>query len=227
MGRDRATFIQLTYMHLAGAVLAFIGLEALFMFTFHDLGARLIQTMFANGPIGMLVVLVAFVAVSYIAQMWARSETSRAVQYMGLGLYVLAEAVIILPLLWYVQFIMVQPQLIYQAAILTLALFAGLTLTVFMTGKDFSFLGPILSIGFLLALGVIIAGIIFGFTLGLFFCLAMVALLAGMILYDTSKIMLEYRPTQYVAAALALFASVATLFWYVLRILIILNNNRD
>jgi len=227
MSRDRATFIQLTYMHLAGAILAFIGLEALLLYTFREVGERLIMTLFANGPVGMLVVLVAFIAVSYIAQMWARSETSQAVQYLGLGLYVVAEAVIILPLLWIVIYGLQQPQLVYQAGILTLALFAGLTVAVFATGKDFSFLGPILSIGCMLALGVIIAGLIFNFTLGLFFCLAMVALLAGMILYDTGNILHHYNTNQYVAAALALFASVATLFWYILRILIILNSNRD
>ena len=40
----------------------------------------------------------------------------------------------------------------------------------------------------------------------------------GYILYYTSNILHQYRTDQYVAAALALFASVALLFWYVIQI---------
>ncbi len=57
---------------------------------------------------------------------------------------------------------------------MTGAVFGGLTLSVFVTRKDYSFLGPVLSLGFMLAFGVIIAGMIFHFSLGLFFCFAMV-----------------------------------------------------
>jgi len=227
MSNERAQFIQLTYMHLAGAILAFIGLEYVLLNVINP--EPILRLMYGNGMMGMLLLVVAFMAVSYIAQMWARSETSQAVQYLGLGLYVVAEAIIIMPILFVATTF---PQaggyaIVYQAGILTLAVFAGLTLTVFMTGKDFSFLAPILSIGFLLGLGVIIAGICFGFTLGLFFSFAMVALLAGSILYETSQLMLHYRTTQYVAAALGLFASIATMFWYILRILMILQGNRE
>ena len=44
-------------------------------------------------------------------------------------------------------------------------------------------------------------------------------LAAASILYNTSNILRIYNPNQHVAAALTLFASVALLFWYVLRIL--------
>jgi FtsH-binding integral membrane protein len=224
MDRERATFIQRTYMHLAGAILAFIGLEYVLLNVIDP--KPILTLMFGHGMIGMLVVLVAFMAVSYIAQMWARSEASPGMQYLGLGLYVVAQAIIILPLMFFAATIYGYG-IIYQAGILTLAVFGGLTMAVFMTGKDFSFLRPILSIGFLLAIGLIFAGIIFGFSLGLFFCFAVVALLAGSILYETSNLRLYYGPTQHVAAALALFAAVATMFYYILRILIELQNNRN
>jgi FtsH-binding integral membrane protein len=43
------------------------------------------------------------------------------------------------------------------------------------------------------------------------------------ILYQTSLVMNYFPPTAYVAAALMLFSTVATLFWYVLRLLMELN----
>jgi hypothetical protein len=87
-----------------------------------------------------------------------------------------------------------------------------------VTKKDYSFLGPILCVGSMIALGVIVAAIFLGFSLGLLFSFAMVALVSGYILYDTSNVMLHYRTDQHVGAALELFASVAMLFWYILRI---------
>ena len=43
--------------------------------------------------------------------------------------------------------------------------------------------------------------------------------LAGVaILYDTSKILRDFPEDRYVGAALQLFASVALMFWYVLRL---------
>ena len=72
--------------------------------------------------------------------------------------------------------------------------------------------------GFLCAIGLIVCGTFMGFQLGLWFSVAMVALAGGAILYDTSNVIHHYPPDRYVGAALQLFASVALLFWYVLRI---------
>jgi len=144
-------------------------------------------------------------------------------QYAGLALYTVAEAVIFLPLIFLANRYF--PQAIPTAGILTLAVFGGLTITVFLTRKDFSYLRPILTIGSLLAVGFIIAGIIFQFPLGLFFSLAMVALISGYILFYTSAVLHHYRTDQHVAASLALFASVATLFWYILQI--VMMSSRD
>jgi FtsH-binding integral membrane protein len=48
----------------------------------------------------------------------------------------------------------------------------------------------------------------------------MIAFAGGAILYDTSNVLYHYPEDRYVAASLELFASVALLFWYVLRLLI-------
>ena len=164
-----------------------------------------------------LFVLGAFIGVSWLADEWAHSDASPQTQYMGLGLYVLAEAVIFLPLLYAATYFS-SPDVIPAAGMITAMLFGGLTFTAFTTGKDFSFLCGILAIGGFIALGVILASILFGFSLGIVFSTVMVAFAAGAIMHGTSNIMRHYRPEQHVAASLALFASVALLFWYVLQI---------
>ena len=163
-------------------------------------------------------------AVSWIAERWAQSGASPQLQYMGLGLYVIAEAVIFLPLL-YIAAHFGSPDVIPSAGIVTGLLFGGLTLVAFTSGRDFSFLGGMLKIGGLVALGVIVASILFGWSLGLFFTGLMILFAGGAILYNTSAVMHHYRTDQHVAASLALFASVALLFWYVLQGLMALSSD--
>jgi FtsH-binding integral membrane protein len=159
--------------------------------------------------------------VSWVADNWARSSTSLGRQYAGLSLYVVAEAVIFLPMLYIAE--RMSPHVIPEAGLITLLLFGGLTGVVAVTKADFSFLRMGLSIGGFAALGVIVCSMIFGFNLGILFTAAMLVLASGYILYHTSNVLHVYRTDQYVAAALALFASVALLFWYVLRLLMEMN----
>lgn len=74
-------------------------------------------------------------------------------------------------------------------------------------------------IGGFLSLGLILAGALMGFNLGLWFSVAMVALASISILYQTSKLKDTYHTGQYVGASVQIFASVMLLFWYILRIL--------
>jgi FtsH-binding integral membrane protein len=215
---ERAAFIRKTYAHLAGALLVFAGLE--FFLISSGIGAAIAQTMLS---VSWLLVLAAFMGVSMLANWWANSSTSKPMQYLGLGLYIAAQSIIFLPLLYIAKY-SAGGGVILEAGIYTLALFAALTTIVFITRKDFSFLGPILMIGGFLALGFIAASLLFGFSLGSVFALIMVAFAAGAILYDTSNVLHHYRTDQHVAASLSLFASVALLFWYILRIL---SSSRD
>ncbi|MFP6855362.1 MAG: Bax inhibitor-1 family protein [Opitutales bacterium] len=211
---ERAAFIRRTYSHLALAILAFIGLE--YYLVHSPFAMKLAQSM--TSGFSWLLVLGAFMFVGYVADRMARSQTSEGMQYFGLGLYVIAEAIIFLPLLVIATHYS-DPSIIGTAGLMTLLLVAGLTATVFITKKDFSFLRGILSIGFFVALGFIVCSFIFGFSLGLVFSCVMVVLAAGSVLYTTSNILHHYHPSQHVAASLAIFASVALLFWYVLQIL--------
>lgn len=218
---ERASFIRRTYGHLAGAILAFTALEALLLQLPNV--EQIVNAMMMSSRYSWLIVVGAFVGVSWLANAWAQSSTSRGLQYAGLALYVAAEAFIFLPILYIAQHF--YPNAIPTAGILTLAIFGGLTAAVLVTRRNFSFLGPVLAIASLLSLGFIVAGAIFGFNhLGLWFCFAMVALACGYILYDTSNVLHQYRTDQHVAAALALFASVALLFYYIL--MIVMSSNR-
>ena len=219
---ERASFIRQTYLHLLGAVLAFVGLEAALLNS--PLGAQIYQTLFGgeNGQMGWLFVLGGFMFVSWIANRWATSATSVGMQYAGLGLYVVAEAVIFLPLL-YMASTAGPPDVIANAGILTAVIFCGLTAIVFATGADFSFLRTALSVAGFAAMGVIVCSMLFGFNLGILFTAAMIVFASSYILYDTSNVLHHYRIGQHVAASLALFASVALLFWYVVQLFM----NRD
>ncbi len=210
---ERADFIAKTYAHLAGAIAAFAALEVVLL---NLPGIENLVGLMVGSQVGWLVVLGAFIVVSWIADSWARSAVSPQQQYMGLGLYVLAEAVIFVPVLYIAN--RMDPAIIPTAGIATLLLFGALTLVVFVTRKDFSFLRTFLIFGGLAAFGLIVVAIFTGFTLGPAFTWAMIALACGYILYDTSNVLHHYRIGQHVAAALALFASVALLFWYILRL---------
>ncbi len=221
---ERAQFIRQTYLHLAGAVVAFMAIEA-FLLSLPGVG-EVTMSLLGN-RFGWLLVLGGFMGVSYIASSWANSATSVSTQYMGLALYVVAEAIIFVPLLYVAEnFAPENSHVIATAGVLTLVVFTGLTAVVLLTGADFSFLRTVLALGGFVALGVIICGMIFQFNLGLFFMGAMIALASGYILYDTSNVLHHYRIGQHVAAALALFASVALLFWYILQFVLSVTSRR-
>lgn len=210
---ERSGFIVKTYLNLAGAIAAFVGLEAILL----SLPATdaLVQSMIGT-RYGWLIVLGLFMFVSWVAQNWATSAVSQATQYAGLALYVFAESIIFVPLLWIAN--RVDPTVIPSAGLTTLGLFAFLTAVVFITRNDFSFLRSVLLFGGFAAMGLIVVSIVFQFALGAIFTYAMIAFACCYILYDTSNVLHHYRVGQHVAAALALFASVALLFWYILQL---------
>ncbi len=221
--QERVAFIRRTYLHLFGAIIAFVGLEVI-LFQL-SITKTLILAM-AGSSMSWLAVLGLFMLVGWLADTWANRAGSPGLQYLGLGLYVVAEAILFLPLLFIGAYYS-DPSVIPTAGLLTGIVFFGLTATVFVTGKDFSFLRGMLVVSFFAALGIIIAGAIFGFHLGLLFSSIMVVLAGGYVLYVTSNVLYHYRTDQHVAAALALFAAIALLFWYILRIVIALAGGRD
>ncbi len=216
---ERTTFIRRTYMHLAGAVFAFIAIE-LVIFNMVPEQTLVALTRWMLGGLQWLLVLGAFMVVSVVADRWARSSTSIGMQYAGLGLYVVCEAVIFVPLLLLAaQMGRAQGEnLIATAGVMTGVVFGGLTILVFVTRADFSWLGRYLGLAMFVALGFLVCSLLFDMQIGNWFSGLMVAIAAGYILFYTSNILHHYHLNQYVAASLALFASVALLFWYILQL---------
>jgi len=217
----RAIFLRNTYLHLAFAVLAFVGLASAFL-TVEPVRDFLFGFI-ARGQ--WWLVLGAFMLVGWLAERWAYSGASKATQYAGLSLYVVAESLIFVPLLYLAQLSTGSSEIIYQAGLLTIITFGSLTAVVMMTGADFGFMRTFLFVAGLVALGTMVAGMIFGFALGTWFIGAMMLLMSGYILFHTSEILHRYPTDAYVGASLALFASVATLFWYILQFLMSLQRD--
>ncbi len=220
---ERARFIQKTYTHLAGAVGAFIAVEYVLFQT--GIAAAFASVVLSN-RFAWLAVLGAFALLGWLSSSLAARADNVSLQYTGLGIYVVAEALIFAPLV-YIASQFSDPSVIPTAGILTLFLFGGLSAIVLTTGKDFSFLGGILKIGGFVVLGLIVCSAFLHFPLGgLIFSGAMIIFAAASILYSTSNVMNHYSSEQYVAAALELFAAVALLFWYILQFLMSMNSRR-
>jgi len=216
---ERASFIRRTYLHVAGAIAAFAMLE---LIIFKADVASVIASTLLGSQFSWFIVLGLFMGVSFVADKFAHSQTSEGAQYFGLGLFVVAEAIIFVPILFIADSFF--HGAIETAGYITALLVIGLTSTVFITKKDFSFMASFLKVGFIIGFGLIICSMIFGFSLGLVFSGAMCLLAAGSVLYTTSNILHKYNTSQHVAAALALFSSIALLFWYVLQIVMSLSN---
>lgn len=210
---DRAEFFKKTYLHVAGALLAFIVVETLLL---NLVSGEMIVGLLSLGRGAWFGFIGLFWLGSIISERMSVSA-SRQTQYLGLGLYIIIEALIFLPLI-YIALAYAGPQVISQAATVTLLMFSGLTAVVFTTKTDFSFLRTGIIIGGFIALGLILGGALFGFNLGPWFSVGMCVLASAAILYQTSRIKDHYTTDMYVGAALQLFSSVMLLFLYVLRI---------
>lgn len=211
---DRVAFYKKTYSHVAGGVLVFIIFEYLL----------LQSTAIVEFALSMLqgwrwlLMLGGFMLATNYAESTVMKTSNKNVQYMGYALYIFAEAFIFVPLIYIALSYTQSFDMLNQAAIVTLSLFTGISAIVFITKKDFSFLRAGLTVGFFIAIGLILAGVLFGFDLGLWFSVGMCVLAAGSILYQTSNLIHKYGTEDYIPAALGLFASLMLLFWYVIQI---------
>lgn len=210
---SRSQFLTRTYLNLLGAILALVAIEiALFS---SGVIAPLTGTLFRNQGVWLGVVL-AMSLLGWLTTHVAHTAYSIGVQYSMLGLSVVLQALLLAPLLFIAdrQF----PGAISSAALVTLVGFTALTAIVFITREDFSFLRSIVIWGFLIALALVLASLLFQFQLGVMFTIAMIGLAGAAVLYDTSNVLHHYPEDRYVGASMQLFSSVVILFWYILRL---------
>lgn len=209
----RGEFVRRAYSHTVGGIIGFAAIE---WYLFSSGMAMPMAEVMLSGS--WLLVLGAFILVSWIATRVAHTVKSVQMQYLAFAGLVVAEAIIFVPLLAIA--ITTAPGAIESAAWVTLMGSAGLVVVAHITGKDFSFLRGLLMWGGILALIAIVSAVLFGFELGTWFSIAMIGFAGAAVLYDTSNILHHYPEDRYVAAGMQLFASIALMFWYVLRLFI-------
>ena len=223
---DRAAFFRRTYGLVAVGFAAFAALLAIFFVGF-DQRSGIAFALFAGlgsmisslGGWSILLVMLAFWGATTVAQSMAFNRASRGAQYAGLGLYVLLEALIFVPLIGYVILSTKgnASTVLVPAGIVTAGMIAGLTALVIMTNLDFSFLKVAIILGSFAALAIVLVAAIAGLSLGAWFSIAMIVLMATVILYQTNEIKNTLETDQHVAAAFILFSSFVTLLFYVIR----------
>ena len=215
---DRAAFFRRTYGLVAASFGAFaVTLFGLFV---SGIAETFMRSIAGVGSWGILGVMVLFWIGTTAAQSLAFNRASRTSQYAGLGLYVLLQAIIFVPLIYYTAIVTKgnPGEILIPACLATGALVVALTAVVFMTNLDFSFLKVAIVIGSICALGIVIVSLFAGWSLGAWFSIAMIVLMATVILYQTNEVKNTMETDQHVAAAFVLFSSFVTLLFYVIRL---------
>jgi FtsH-binding integral membrane protein len=207
---DRSAFIWKCYAHVVGAILAFAAIEV-YLFQ-SGIAERIAMPMLSN----WWMVLGAFILAGWGASHVAHRVQSIQAQYAAFAAFIVVEALIFAPMLYIAA--AMSPDLIDSAVGVTVLGSVGLIAVAMITRKDFSFLRGLLVWGGILALVGIFASFIFGFEMGTWFSVAMIGFAGAAVLYDTSNIMHHYPADKYVAASMGLFASIALMFWYILRL---------
>ncbi|MGE3803832.1 MAG: Bax inhibitor-1 family protein [Gemmataceae bacterium] len=214
---ERSAFVRRAYGHFAAALLVF-GVIELVLFQL-DLARPMTEGMFAGGRLVMIGIIVAFMAVGTLARWWAHHSASLAMQYLGLALYVFAQALICVPMLTLAVYFTGDRTILPKAGVMAGAVMVGLTAAAFSIRPERLHRGPLAALATALCIGAGLAGYWYGFNLALGVCVLFVVLASGYVVYDVSTIVHQYRTDQHVGAALKLFADVALLFLLLIYLL--------
>jgi len=115
------------------------------------------------------------------------------------------------------------PEVVMQALGGTAIIFFGLSAYALTTRKDFSFMGGFLMVGLLVAVVAMIANIFLHIpALSLTISAAVVMIMSGLILFDTSRI-INGGETNYIRATVSLYLNIYNLFIHLLHLLSALN----
>jgi modulator of FtsH protease len=115
--------------------------------------------------------------------------------------------------------------LVMQALGGTAVAFFGLSAYALTTRRDFSFLGSFLMVGLIVAVVAMIANIFLAIpALSLTISAAVVMIMSGMILYDTSRIV-NGGETNYIRATVSLYLNIYNLFVHLLSLMSVLSGD--
>lgn len=212
---DRAAFLVRVYQHLGLAVAAFVVIETVFFIT--GFAEAIHSFLVRSGSIAWFGILGIVMVAQWFASQSVAKLDNPAAQYGGLFGIAAAQSLIFAPFLYQV-FNTDGAGTVAAAAVTTIVGFTGLTVVAFVTRRELEFLKPLVMWGFMAAGLLIVMSLLFGFHLGVFFSVAMVGLSGAAILYQTQDIIRRYPQWAHVGAAVALFSSLMTMFWYILRI---------
>ncbi len=208
----RTAFMGRVYARLVAGVAAFVLIE-LYLFT-SGLAVAITEFIFSTS---WLLILGGFMVVSWLANSVALRATTPGSQWGGYLLLVAANALIFAPMLVIAE---VQvPGTVAAAGQYSISGFVILSVIAHRSARDFTWLGATLRWFGVLALVAIVIAVVTGSALGTWFSLAMIGFAGAAILYETQVILRETPPGRETVAAMALFSSLALMFWYVLRLL--------
>ena len=167
-------------------------------------------------PMTVIICMVAAIVLGmFVLPRFANSGTGIALVFLITGLLGFALG----PLLTYYLSLANGSQIIGTAMAGTGIIFLALSGYVLTTRKDFSFMGGFLMVGMLVLFGAIIANIFLAIpALSLTISAAVIFIMAGFILYDTSRI-INGGETNYVMATVSLYMNIFNIFVHLLSIL--------
>jgi len=210
---DQAVFFRRTYLTAGIAFLAWM--FTVYLFFNNGIAYSVLN---AIGHVSWLVVLGIFWLASFIGNKLVFSK-DKGLQFLGLGVYIIAYALIFIPLIYYVIIYSGEYYQVFTSAfIATVCIFAALTMTVFLSRTDFSFLRSAVVFGSFIALGAIIIFTVTGTSVSSWFAVAMIILMSATILFETHQIKTKFDTTQHVGAGATVFASFMVLLWYVINL---------
>jgi len=169
-----------------------------------------------SASLNPLIAILLIVGLSFGAQVASRIE---GLNYVALFSFTGVMGFVFAPMLH--AYDAMQPGIVTQAAMLTTITFSALTTYVFVSKKDFSFMGGLLFVGLIgLILGGIANALLFHSAVTSYLMAWFTLLIfSGYVLYDTSNIMRRYDSRAYCSAALSLFLDFFNMFLAILRIL--------
>ena len=210
----RADFVVRVYQHVLLAVGAFVAFETILFMT--GIAETFGNFVFGGGGMTWLLILGGFMVGQFIVSQSVSNMDNPSVQYGGLFGSAALYSILFAPMLWYA--FRDGSQNVIMAAVVTAVGFAGLTVIGFVTRKDLSFMRPLIMWASFAAMGAIVISLFTSAQLGVWFSVAMIALSGASILYQTQNIVRRYPAWAHVAAAVGLFSSLMTMFYYVLRL---------